>query len=94
VTDSIDALVAMSDAELSKKFGFDQQLADAKKALAELATLTGDAREHAVKRVDKMLQPNIYPSEFGWIKEDAERHACRSAKDEMCDCSPASIGPR
>lgn len=94
MADIIDELTGMDDAALGAKLGFDKKLADAKEHLGELAALTGEARKIAADRVEHMFTPNIYPDEWGWIARDAKREASRSAKDEMLDASPASLGPR
>jgi len=94
MADIITQLLAMDDAALMAKIGLNAKLDAAKKNLAELNSLTGEARTHAIGRLERQFQPNVYPEEWSWIKEDAQRHACRSAKEEMCDCDPESIAPR
>lgn len=92
MADLIATLAAMDDAALQQKLGLDAQLTKARKDLDEMDALAGDARKYALERVTSMLNPNIHPSEFGWIKEDAQRKAKKkTAVEEMCDCSPSSM---
>jgi hypothetical protein len=66
-------LVALSDEELMKAFGFDQKLKMARKELEELNKFTGDARSEAEEKVQRMLNPEIYLNELTWIADDIER---------------------
>ena len=92
MADTITTLAALDDAALQQKLGLTAQLTKARQDLAEMDKLSGDARKYALERVDRMLNPNIHPSEFGWIKEDAQRKAKKkTAVEEMCDCSPSSM---
>lgn len=92
---NIETLAGMSDDDLNKALGLNRQLEEAKKGIKEMNALQGDARKEAEERVAKMFQPNVYPGEFKWIAKDAERHAAmkkaKTAKEEMCDCSPSSL---
>lgn len=98
MADIIDTLAGLDDAALMNKIGLNKQLTDARKGIAEMQALTGDARKEAVERTERMFQPHVYPTEFKYIAQDAERHAkmkaCKNDKvAAMCDCSPNSLAP-
>lgn len=93
MADLIDTLSGMDDAALGAKIGLTAQLKEAREGLASMAKLEGKARTEAVDRLEKMFAPHVYPSEFKWIAKDAARAACKTAEQEMCDCSPASLCP-
>jgi hypothetical protein len=86
-------LVGKSDEELIELFGFKEKVANAKEELEKIDKLSGKAREEAESRISKMFEPHVYPDEFKWIREDAERAARRkqTGKEALCDCSPASV---
>lgn len=89
---SIDTIAALSDDELLEVMGFKRQIAEARKALAEMQKLTGDARKYAEERIVSMFTPHVYPSEFKYIVEDAQRKAKKQdGKAALCDCSPCSV---
>lgn len=90
---TIKDLVGKSDEELMEVFGFKEKVANAKEELAKIDKLTGKAREDAEERISRMFEPHVYPDEFQWIRESAERKAKakQSGKEALCDCSPASV---
>jgi len=88
---SVENLAKLSDNELATLFGLTKQLEDIKKAIKEMQTLTGKAREYAEERIENMLTPHIYPGDVKYIVEDAKRSVKKDAKTEMCNCSPDSV---
>lgn len=96
MSDKLSELAAMTDEELSKVIGLTKKLDDAREELAEMDKLDGEARKIALERVEKMFQPNIYPDEFKWIKDDAVREAARKTKKDApgnCCCGGTITDP-
>lgn len=88
----VDKLAALDDAGLMKVLGLDKKVAEARKALDDMAALTGEARKYAEERVRKMFEPHVYPDEFKYIVEEAKRKAKKkSGQDEMACCAPHDI---
>lgn len=85
-----EALLKLSDVELMELLGMNRQLKEAKKNLAEMAKLTGKAKEFAEERLSRMLTPDVRASEFSWILEDARRKN-KTAADEKADCGCCSV---
>lgn len=87
---NIKTLAEMNDEELAKAMGLTDKLADARKALDEMNKLAGKEREYAEERISSMFEPHVYPDEFKWILEDAQR-AGKKGTDEMADCCCRSV---
>lgn len=89
----IKDLVGKTEEELLDLFGFQDKVKDAKEELGKMDKLEGKARELAEERIERMFEPHVYPDEFKWIREDAERAAKRkqTGKEALCDCSPSSV---
>lgn len=85
---SIEALVAMGDAELGKLMGHAEQIKTFRTNLKKADALKGKARTEVQQRINKMFEPRVYPDEIGWMVEDAKRSA---SKKELADASPASV---
>lgn len=83
-------LLKLTDDELYDLFGLKEQLKKAKEALQKMTTLTGKGRKHAEERLKEMFTPNIYPNEFKYILESAERKNMTVA-EKKADCSPCSV---
>lgn len=66
----INALVAMSDMELMQVLGFSNKLNEVKLNLSRLAELDGTKREEAERRIGRLLSPEVYTGEIGWIADD------------------------
>lgn len=87
----VDKLVGMSDADLQAVLGWDTKMTQIKADIAEMAKLTGKAREEAEKEVTRMLTPSVDAHNIHWALEDAKRAAKKGGKEGMCDCSPTSV---
>jgi hypothetical protein len=73
MADAINTLLALDDAQLSAKLGYDKRLKDFKDNLSEANKLSGKAREKVVDRLDSMLNPKIYDDDLKWTVESAQR---------------------
>lgn len=81
----------MDDAALMKTLGLDKKLTDAKKALDDLAKLPegSEGRKYAEQRIENMFELHVYPDDFKYIAESAERkNNPKSGKEEACCCEP------
>lgn len=89
----IKDLAKKSDEELLEVFGFKDKVAAAREEIQKMDKLEGKAREIAEERIERMFEPHVYPDEFKWIREDAERAAKRkqTGKEALADCSCGSV---
>lgn len=86
---TLKELAAMPDEELMDVLGFKKRFEEAKEQIAEMDKLSGKGREHAETRIQEMLTPNVYHSDFKYILDSAKRKN-KTGADELKDCSPCS----
>jgi hypothetical protein len=89
----IKDLVKKTPDELLEIFGFKDKVAKAQEEIQKMDKLEGKARTIAEERIERMFEPHVYPDEFQYIRESAEREAKRkqTGKEALCDCSPCSV---
>jgi hypothetical protein len=87
----IENLAKMTDQQLLEITGWNMKLDAMKADIAEMAKLTGKAREEAEKEVTRMMTPNVDSHSIHWALEDAKRAAKRSGKEEAADCCCTSV---
>jgi len=89
---SIETIAALSDDELMELLGMKKQLADVRKAIKELETLTGKAKEYAEERIMDWFTPRVDTYSFKYLAEDAKRAASKKdGKAALDDCSCGSV---
>ena len=89
---SIETISKLSDDELRDLLGQNKELAEVKKAVAELKTLKGEARKYAENRIEGWFTPKVYPGDFKFLPDDARRAAKDKSKEAaLNDTSPSSV---
>lgn len=85
---TISELKKLDDAGVRELLGLDDKVETFKKHLAEADALTGKARTIFEEKITRMLTPNVYPDELGYMIKSSQREAKpRTAKEEMNSCS-------
>lgn len=92
-THTIEALLKMTDEQLCGVLGYSRKLAQVKESIQKISTLKGKAREIAEEKIERILTPNIYESDFSYAYEDAVRQANpkKAAAEAYADDSPGSV---
>lgn len=73
MTDMIDELLSMSDADLGKKLGQDQELQTFKDNLARAGKLSGDGRAKVLRTLSNIFTPQNYAiNDLGYTIDRAE----------------------
>lgn len=89
---TISELRKLDDAAILDLLGYVNKVNAFKEHLAEADNLSGKARTIFEEKLDKMLTPNVYPDELGWMIKDSKRQAKPSSgKEEMANCCCDSV---
>lgn len=72
---TIKDFAAAEDAELRGILGLEKSLEDFKEVIAEANKLSGKARTEFENRLQNRFAPSVYPGDFRYMLEDAQRAA-------------------
>lgn len=86
--DMLEELLALSDADLSEKLGYDDKLEQFKADLAAAKKLTGKARDRVNQSLNDMFTPRDYAAQdFHWAVQDAGNKAAgKTTPQSIVDC--------